>query len=453
MHAIARRIAAKVLSLRPRRDRSNDEEQRPNSQRRSTPQFVPFEGPCIVVSWTGDLENGRRNNSDEEREYPDGSLGVLYSLAKSWAWPALAHRCETHPWEASSTIVNRRGDTALHWAVFGNPPLYVIEALLKACPDLVNVPNESKQLPLHLACCYRASVGILQSLIEVNPKTVGIRNGFGFYPLHLLCDCGCRAECLELVLRYPDAARTIVEKDHTYERTPLCILNQRKNLGYFAGQVEELRRLRQRQRDALQCGNWTDGDEVKLQVKITEAKDMEFWCKARMIILAEYCFHKQLNRPENQSIILSCLEIEECPPSLVEYAILAYSEELVLPDNDGSLPLHHVCARAIYNKEYQWLILEILTANPNAARKRDSKRRLPLEILVETRKDVIWSETLKRLILAHPVALDNLQIDARLYPLILEKIGCNKNTLGEVFEILRVSPGIFADFSSHRVLR
>ncbi|KAG7341825.1 ankyrin repeat domain protein [Nitzschia inconspicua] len=470
MHAIARRIAARLTSRgRSNQLREEDEEDDdesdifmgiPNWRRNSTPQLIPFERPSICFTPSNNSICNVENDSTGDGSGSCSSdplgmnLGMLYTFAKAWAWPALAHRCETHPWEASTEIVNADGDTALHWAVFGNPPLYVIEALLQACPDLVNASNSAKQLPLHLACCYRASFMILQALIQVNPATLAVRNGFGFYPLHILCDCGCRPECLEVVLQYNQAMATVTERDYTYGRTPLYILNQRKNIATFGRQVEELRRLRQHERDAINCGNWTSGDQTDLESKINDAKEMDFWRKARMLIVAEY-LHRQRKRSvfKDHATVEACLRIEECPPSLLEYAILAHSEELLITNEQGDLPLHHVCASSVDRRETQWLALEILNANPQAARVRNKHRKLALEIYVgssvrNNKNTIVWSEALRRLILAHPAAIGNLQIENHIYPLILERLGCDRNTAGGIFELIRASPGLFSSFAN-----
>jgi hypothetical protein len=465
MHAIARRIAAKLTSRRRNRDHHEYEEEPqlivyvPNALRQATPQFIPFVGHRSgILGWTNTPITIEIEETNDSNTFSNGSnkdsnrkLGLLYRLAKAWAWPALAHRCRTHPWEASSSVVNHDGDTALHWAVFGNPPLFVVEALLRASPELVNVPNATKQLPLHLACCYRASPEVLQALVELNPSNLGVRNGLGFYPLHILCDCGCLPACLEIVLKYEEAIGTLREKDYTYDRTPLYILNQRKNLALFGRQVEMLRRLRQDQRDALRHGNWTENDQRRLEAKLTEYVEMEFWCKSRMLIIAEYKHFGRQSRTDNHGTVQACLSINECPPSLLEYAILAYGEELVIPDGHGNLPLHYACAGSVGRKETQWLVLEILNATVQAARVPGKSRRLPLEIFVSnsTEKNLTWSEALKQLILAHTAAIDVLQIDHLLYPFILERLGCNKDTASEIFQLLRASPGLFSNFANH----
>ena len=83
-------------------------------------------------------------DTDEQKYMP-----LLFSLCKRWAWPAVTFRCQTHPHEAHVTIRDDEGDTALHWACFGNPPLDAIEALLTACPELAAATNKQGVLPIH----------------------------------------------------------------------------------------------------------------------------------------------------------------------------------------------------------------------------------------------------------------------------------------------------------------
>jgi hypothetical protein len=99
--------------------------------------------PSVYVT---DKANDTVNHNDTE-----GSkhMPLLFSLCQRWAWPAVTFRCQTHPHEAHFTIRDEKGDTALHWACFGNPPLDAIVALLTACPELAAATNQHGVLPLH----------------------------------------------------------------------------------------------------------------------------------------------------------------------------------------------------------------------------------------------------------------------------------------------------------------
>jgi hypothetical protein len=109
-----------------------------------------FHEPTILVSARrrtssqsgGSITQQQPATGDEHRSMP-----LLFNLCRRWAWPAVEFRCQSHPHEASAQ--DERGDTALHWVVFGNPPVGAIQALLTACPDLASVANQEGRLPLH----------------------------------------------------------------------------------------------------------------------------------------------------------------------------------------------------------------------------------------------------------------------------------------------------------------
>jgi hypothetical protein len=88
--------------------------------------------------------------------------------------------------------------------------------------------------------------------------------------------------------------------------------------------------------------------------------------------------------------------------------------------------------------------MEVLATKPEAAKIPDRNGRFALEIFIHHTSPTIWSEILHRLIVAYPVALDSLDIDPRLYPLIMERIGRNKETRNELFELLRGVPSLFS---------
>jgi hypothetical protein len=79
----------------------------------------------------------------------DPSMPLLYGLARGWAWEAVCFRCQSHPHEASTDVVDHRGDNVLHWTVFGHPPEHVVRALCTACPALAAQANRQGLYPLH----------------------------------------------------------------------------------------------------------------------------------------------------------------------------------------------------------------------------------------------------------------------------------------------------------------
>jgi hypothetical protein len=91
----------------------------------------------------------RAQESDETTADTATSTPLVYALARSWAWPALKFRCESHPHEVSELYVDERGETILHWACLGKPPVETVQAILEACPVLARMKNQAGHLPLH----------------------------------------------------------------------------------------------------------------------------------------------------------------------------------------------------------------------------------------------------------------------------------------------------------------
>ena len=117
---------------------------RSNNNRRSSSEGNNNDNPETLPS----IDNNRSNQHKP----------LAYHLARQWAWVALEYRCQTHPHEVSVQFVDdNTGDTQLHWTVFGNPPVTVVQQLLRACPELAQTANAQGCLPLHgtsvLRCC------------------------------------------------------------------------------------------------------------------------------------------------------------------------------------------------------------------------------------------------------------------------------------------------------------
>jgi hypothetical protein len=107
--------------------------------------------PSITITSRRESSSPRQQQTQKRHsnQQMQSELPMVFSLARNWAFPAVAFRCQTNPEEASSAWMDEQGDNALHWVVFGNPPLYVVEELLRACPNLASRRNKQRTLPLH----------------------------------------------------------------------------------------------------------------------------------------------------------------------------------------------------------------------------------------------------------------------------------------------------------------
>jgi hypothetical protein len=373
-------------------------------------------------------------HTDQERvDDKPQTFSFLYTLARRWAWEAVVFRCQTHPHEARSDIVDASGDTILHWTCFGSPPLHAVETLLETCPDLAKVANLKGNLPLHVACSYRASGEIIRALLQAYPEAAGIPNQDGSCALHLCCDYGSSIDSLLALVATEEGVSSLRRNDGIYQRTPLQILNERKNIVQFHRSLEYLRQCRQRQRDILP-DDYTE--HARLEASIEFLHEMEFWKKARLLVLAQFLRQPiAIEDVEQAGIVHACIGMHGCPLSLREFAMLLEVEELLQPDAQGRLPLHLACAVSGSPS----VVAEVFRACPKAARIPDGSGRLAWSLFQEHHPSAGWSGTVQELVHANPLALEASDLDARLYPLIWSRFS-NRESLAALYESIRGNP-------------
>lgn len=417
-----------MRSWKRRRNRTKDQ-----------PKRDDFDPPTVTITDRTDApEEQDQSNAPSDPAF----LSFLYALTKRWAWGAVAFRCETHPEEAQSMEQDSNGDTILHWACFGSPPVYVIEAILQVCPELAMIRNHKGFLPLHTACCYRANAGVVRALVQAYPESAGMviessaEQGRS-RPLHLLCDYGCHADSLRAILATKEGVMSCRKKDWIYCRTPLQILNERKNLNEFHLQMTELRRLRAREPDALvllQNGDRHD-NSMETALLLERIRTMGFWEKAQLLALAEFT-QQPVTTLEltNTTVIHALIGLKICPSSILEYAGFLLPQDLVKRDEHGDLPLHFAARRS--NDD---VICDVLRAQTKAASMPDASGVLPLQIYLERDKQRGWNHVMMKLFVAFPLAIEHLDIDRRLYPLLWSRLSVGASRTPENLDALFLS--------------
>ena len=76
------------------------------------------------------------------------------------------------------------GNVALHLACYRNPPLDVIEALIKLSPKTVQWSDSEGDYPIHYACRNGASLEVIEKLIRLFPESKALPGELGQTPLH-----------------------------------------------------------------------------------------------------------------------------------------------------------------------------------------------------------------------------------------------------------------------------
>lgn len=131
-----------------------------------------------------------------------------------------------------------------------------------------------------------------------------------------------------------EGASTVAMEACILRRTPLNIQNQHKNLTMFTSRVDSIRVLRRREHDANLCMN--------------DAKEMDYWCKTRLLLPAEYAschgatsetIAHLLDDWDNRSIVRDCLGVKDCRLSLLQYDLLVYNKESSVKTDNGDFTL------------------------------------------------------------------------------------------------------------------
>jgi ankyrin repeat protein len=425
---IAARIAARISGTI----------QEVRRRRRQWTAEATISEPTITVTVADSfetLENNRRGQPTST------SLSLLYLLCKQWAWNAVTFRCETHPDEASAAFRDENGDTALHWVVFGNPPLDVIEALLNACPALASTPNDVGNLPIHVAAAYRASGNVVRALVKAYPEGCGIpASGKSTCALHLMCDYGSSVDSIRAVLESESGVASLQYLDGTFLRTPVQILNLRKNMHFYHRNVSDLRNIRRKQeelREAMLLDGVEEPNLIQaLEDRVKPFRQDEFWQKASLLICAEYTnsiLHDDTDL--HRHILNACTMLwHRCPISLTELALLLHPEQLQQRDGMGRLPLHNATRRPDST-----VLLDLLNAWPQATKIPDAMGFLPLHLAIRNKRG--WNDGVGQMLMANPEALEGLDLDDRLYPRIWYKLQKHE-TVDALYESVRATPSL-----------
>lgn len=87
----------------------------------------------------------------------------------------------------AAQIKDNQGRLALHHATRKSASEGVVRALLRVYPRAAQTPDDTQKLPIHYACQAngngKPSVAVVEQLLAAYPESINIKNGFGFTPL------------------------------------------------------------------------------------------------------------------------------------------------------------------------------------------------------------------------------------------------------------------------------
>jgi ankyrin repeat protein len=108
-------------------------------------------------------------------------------------------------------MIDDHRSTPLHIACWGNPPVEVVRALLRACPHAATDKDILGNTPLHVATGHpNTDPAVVREILSVCPTAASITNKEGLMPLHMACRHAPSNEAviLALIHAYPYALKT-----------------------------------------------------------------------------------------------------------------------------------------------------------------------------------------------------------------------------------------------------
>lgn len=272
-------------------------------------------------------------------------------------------------------------------------------------------------------------------LVKAYPEGLNKPNGAGSYPLHLLCDYGAKdAETLRVVLQYCNTARQV---DTLYQCKPLHILRN-NSMNEIHHSLSMLRTVRMRivaLKGETEEDNVTEDNQdtiAQLEQSLDPLKTKSWWQKASLLIQAE-SVGTGLPDDTSELIVHACIRTQ-CPSSMLEYALLLYPEQLLEKDVYGQYPIH--IAAAMSQRSVVW---EILHVQPASASLLNDQGRLPLEVLMMQNQ---CSGVGALLAAAHPQALEVLNVEEGLYPMLWKQI-YEQGGIDALYQAVQAKPSIF----------
>ena len=113
-------------------------------------------------------------------------------------------------------------------------------------------------------------------------------------------------------------------------------------------------------------------------------------------------------------------------------------QELMRHDENGDLPLHFATRCA-----HDDMICDVLRVEPVAASVPNALGQHALQIYLQRDLQRPWNHVVKKLIVAFPLAIEYLDIDRRLYPLIWSRMTGTRNDRDALFLSIQGNPSFF----------
>ncbi|CAB9504813.1 expressed unknown protein [Seminavis robusta] len=185
------------------------------------------------------------------------SSTLVIDLAMMQNWPQLLVNLKADRRGARHRDAD--GLYPLHWAVSGAPPLYIVEALLRAYPGAVKKVDSEGSNALHFVSHYGGSVAAMELLLNAYPKAISVKDKYGRSPLYHAVDKAAKIDVLEVLAKADPAMVSSPCRPKNYKQleqegkswsylTPLYlawanVLTNRQSAGSLTGKIFDKARL------------------------------------------------------------------------------------------------------------------------------------------------------------------------------------------------------------------
>ena len=379
------------------------------------------------------------NSHHHDRESQDKNK--LFELIIYYQWLLAATLLREKPALARDKF---GGMNPLHYTLkkyVSDPPLQFVRDLIHTYPDAAKEQDVVGNLPLHYACDAMVSKEILRAVIRAYPEAATVQNFKGEVPLHL-CDRMFNAK--EIAELCPESI-SITDNKGNSPMFPFCYIC-----------ITAVRPNPLAVNDIVNC----DTVFIREENPLSAISLLEITRTLETLVTATA--HRTL------PAVHAALRHTGCPLRLCAILIFMYPQQACIVDAFGNYPLHlaaklmrrhawseRVKTNARYGVELnstcrrrhgryedfvEYIVAVLTTFFPEAARKQDAAGLLPIELLSSA--GASWKSGVSPVLNAYPGAIHDLDIDNRLMPRMLSKVGrdCRLSTM---YEIVRGMPDEF----------
>lgn len=337
----------------------------------------------------------------------------LWDLVLDMDWTGVIHHANSQPQDAKF-LDGHWHETPLFLASSLNPPMEVIQAILIAHPESVWINSrENLDLPIHIACRYKADSATLEELLKDFPRTAIERTRWGTTPL--------------MALSMGDNSSDALILDEDYRNKLLVIL---RAVSRFP------------QMD-------TENNNIYIHDKHKHKQKQPKALSNDTIIYD--------NKEEDTLYVHAAVSLgqKNCPMKVLSFVMNTYPTHVFQRNKYGYLPLHISIQRVLWSKNKtrrfqlneQTFISCLLKAHPEAAREKiySDHDRYPLHSALANGHT--WSRGVRDLFLAAPEILLFQDPLTRLFPFQLPAVsvlGGNDDDvdLETVYQLLRSRPDV-----------